>query len=523
MLQKIAASCAIAMPSVADANNSNKSLPMAWKHTLSTMRSKKSSFVMMLLLLLLINYAAMIFVLTLTTASSAEHLSHLPPPKSLLTSSSANEQHLGDNSSKRHNEQATAVARPHILLAGMAFSDNAISDSALNFLIQAACSHGIPTHILLAKRDDGTPLDKKIEALCAHTQPLQRITSSGGGHTPACRHLITVAVSPGEEYLLNMTKSHHAQLNDSQSLEEDTPNNPWNQSNRIARIKRSREYQRQLVIQMLNNNHNNFNGNKNHGVNVVDWSTVFPNNAVVAVLDLDLFSYPSPLEIIQSARDYIMLNNHDVVGEKNKYHAICSNGLFVQKSRKYNGSYRRRYYDTFSTILLPNSWLHVDREEPRGSLLGEDVDMARMTQDETLQWILKEGRRSKRRSGMINNDNGKNKREEEEEVTQAQHHQYYQPVPVRSCFNGLTLYRADVWLQPQCRYDSYHKDDDAYLSKRYHHACEHIVFHECLRRVMMMMMTKMDDEGGSGGSNSSGVGFNIAVQPDLTTLWHHLS
>lgn len=108
-------------------------------------------------------------------------------------------------------------------------------------------------------------------------------------------------------------------------------------------------------------------------------------------------------------------------------------------------------------------------------------------------------------------------------MTQAQHHQYYQPVPVRSCFNGLTLYRADVWLQPQCRYDSYHKDDDAYLSKRYHHACEHIVFHECLRRVMMMMMTKMDDEGGSGGSNSSGVGFNIAVQPDLTTLWHHLS
>ena len=95
------------------------------------------------------------------------------------------------------------------------------------------------------------------------------------------------------------------------------------------------------------------------------------------------------------------------------------------------------------------------------------------------------------------------------------HHHQYEPVPVRSCFNGLTLYRADVWLQPKCRYDIYHKDDNAYLSKRYQHACEHIVFHECLRRVLL------EKEG--GGSSSSGEGLNIAVQPDMTTLWHHLS
>ena len=158
------------------------------------------------------------------------------------------------------------------------------------------------------------------------------------------------------------------------------------------------------------------------------------------------------------------------------------------KSRSYNG-YRRRYYDTFSTILLPNSWLHVDREKERGSLVGEDVELAKMNQDETLQWILKEGRR-------LDSDN-------------------YQPVPVRSCFNGLTLYRSDIWLEPQCRYDTYHKDDDAYLSKRYQHACEHIVFHECLRRVLL------EKEG--SGSGGSGEGFSIAVQPDMTTLWHHLS
>eukprot|EP00985_Skeletonema_marinoi_P016412 scaffold8819_cov101-Skeletonema_marinoi.AAC.4 len=376
----------------------------------------------------------------------------------------------------------------------MAFSDNTISDFALSFLIDAACSHNMHSHILLAKRDDNTPLDKKIEVLAAHSQPLP---ADGKQVRPACRKFIHVEVAPSEDYLLNMTKSYHQNSN-SMLTKEDIPNNPWNENNRIARIKRSREYQRQLVIQMLTNNDNHSNNDDNW--NNLDWAT--SQDAVVGVLDLDLFNYPSPMELIDSARNYIMMSNNNDDSSNaidKKYHAICSNGLFVMNSRSYNG-YRRRYYDTFSTILLPNSWLHVDREKVRGSLEGEHVAMAKMNQDKTLQWILKEGRRHPLSLASDNNNNNNG-----EEVQ-------YQPVPVRSCFNGLTLYRADVWLEPKCRYDSYHKDDDAYLSKRYQHACEHIVFHECLRRVLL-------EKGGGGG----GEGFDIAVQPDMTTLWHHLS
>jgi len=462
-------------------------------------RSKLFGWKAIFVMVVLVNYSGMIFVFHSSNADLGEQLSHLPPPplKQSADTRVDDDKRRLDNAVNNHRSNTNhQAAQPQILLAGMAFSDNTISDFALSFLIDAACSHNIHSHILLAKRDDNTPLDKKIEVLAAHSQPLP---ADGKQVRPTCRKFIHVEVAPSEDYLLNMTKSYHQNSN-SMLTKEDIPNNPWNENNRIARIKRSREYQRQLVIQMLTNNDNHSNDDDNW--NNLDWTT--SQDAVVGVLDLDLFNYPSPMELIDSARNYIMMsNNNDASSNTNdkKYHAICSNGLFVMKSRSYNG-YRRRYYDTFSTILLPNSWLHVDREKVRGSLEGEDVAMAKMNQDKTLQWILKEGRRQPKSLSLSNNNNFHNG----EEVQ-------YQPVPVRSCFNGLTLYRADVWLEPKCRYDSYHKDDDAYLSKRYQHACEHIVFHECLRRVLLE----------KGGVSGGGEGFDIAVQPDMTTLWHHLS
>ena len=514
------------------------------------------------ILIVVTNYSAMIYVFhtssnnnnAATNTSFNEHLiySQLPPPSQEIVSSATNNINEDDNNKRRldnddnssNNSSSSSPQQPPILLAGMAFSDNTISDYALTFLLQAACTHNLHSHILLARRDTNSPLDKKIQILSAHLQPLPLDGRLLQVMRPKCANYIHVEVAPSEEYLLNMTKSYHnsshsnATIGSSSSsmmlLQEDTPNNPWNEHNRIARIKRSREYQRQLVIQLLtdrnNNNHNQryYNDQEEEsswgGVDY-DWST--SKEAVIGVLDLDLFDYPTPLELIETARNYIAMssssssssgttsgmidnnNNHnDQTTNNKKYHAICTNGLFVMKSRSYNG-YRRRYYDTFSTILLPNSWLHVDRDKPRGSLEGEDVEMAKMNQDETLQWILREGTRH---HPLPNED------DEEEEDEGQQLHQLFQPVPVRSCFNGLTLYRADVWLEPKCRYDSYHKDDDAYLSKRYQHACEHIVFHECLRRVLL------EKSGEEGGSSSSGeVGLDIAVQPDLTTLWHHLS
>ncbi len=65
----------------------------------------------------------------------------------------------------------------------------------------------------------------------------------------------------------------------------------------------------------------------------------------------------------------------------------------------------------------------------------------------------------------------------------------------------------------ECGYDSYHEDDAAFASGQYRHACEHVVFHECLRRERNKVL-----EDGSRSDDSNG--FNIAIKPDMTTLWH---
>ena len=76
----------------------------------------------------------------------------------------------------------------------------------------------------------------------------------------------------------------------------------------------------------------------------------------------------------------------------------------------------------------------------------------------------------------------------------------------------MTIYRTDVYLNSDCRYDTYNENDDRYASKHYKQACEHVVLHECLRRKMMNVGRTEGDDGENG--------FRIAVMPDMKTLWH---
>ena len=75
------------------------------------------------------------------------------------------------------------------------------------------------------------------------------------------------------------------------------------------------------------------------------------------------------------------------------------------------------------------------------------------------------------------------------------------------------MYRTNVYLNSDCRYDTYNENDDRYASDHYKQACEHVVLHECLQRnVGDGRRTEGDDEEN---------GFRIAVMPDMyKTLWH---
>ena len=86
-------------------------------------------------------------------------------------------------------------------------------------------------------------------------------------------------------------------------------------------------------------------------------------------------------------------------------------------------------------------------------------------------------------------------------------------VPVRSCFNILTIYRNDVYLNADCTCTIHTMRMIGDVIKLYKQACEHVVLHECLRRNVgnRRRTNKGDDEEN---------GFRIAVMPDMKTLWH---
>ena len=107
----------------------------------------------------------------------------------------------------------------------------------------------------------------------------------------------------------------------------------------------------------------------------------------------------------------------------------------------------------------------------------------------------------------------------------AQEQSEHGTVDARSCFGGMTIYRASAWFEPKCSYThgmsvnegTGGSDSSAastglmrYASEADNRPCEHVVFHDCLIRTNGM--TRRGDSSGSGKSR-------IAIMPKLLTLW----
>lgn len=344
-----------------------------------------------------------------------------------------------------HIEEA-ASQRSNIFV-GISYSDKTVSDAAINFLLEAACHHNMESYILLGKRDPRSSLNRKIALFSQHKYmppSTREITEQ-----LKCTHLIHIILAPKSRELIRQTTARLVEdgvnVTSLQSSRR-VPNNPLDGDNRIANIKRAREHQRQMLRDVFNNEEYDL------------------EQSVIAVLDLDMFAYPQLSQVLEASDKYIRQPQASKQ-EHATFHAICANGL--QGVGHNQREPARGYYDTFATILLPGLWLHSKQ--------------ARMNQIEILDWVFEHGIDSRHRE------------------------QIYHPVPVRSCFGGFTLYRADAWLGSNCRYDSYNKMADTFIGHKEHHTCEHVVLHECLRR---QFIDRADNA------------FSIAVQPELMTLWH---
>eukprot|EP00038_Savillea_parva_P031580 m.88241 g.88241 ORF g.88241 m.88241 type:complete len:544 (-) comp9744_c0_seq1:88-1719(-) len=206
---------------------------------------------------------------------------------------------------------------------------------------------------------------------------------------------------------------------------------------------------------------------------------------VVVVLDLDLVDPPSTHAIAEAAARVshtpALSSESDNDGEKDQdendesitvtapsspgLDVVCANGKDVNPVRFW-------MYDTFATILPPNTFVFPTTARRHPHLAsGEDgrfVIQTPVRNQDVYPLFTREDL-----TMMI--DKGP-------------------PVfPVRSCFGGLAVYRAETYFHPTCQYsvnatDAAHFNPGERYSNKFtpglgeeHAPCEHVMFHECLR------------------------------------------
>lgn len=188
------------------------------------------------------------------------------------------------------------------------------------------------------------------------------------------------------------------------------------------------------------------------------------DKATIILADMDVSELPPVDQVVSNA---IKMNRREGMNVD----VLCSSGKMLDPYG---------YYDIFATILLPDTFVYpvngrpvmVARPEEDASLIINNNN--NFTAPALLEWFHRKG-------GAAAN-----------------------PVPVKSCFGGLAIYRASKWLDDRCSY----RDNDPELNAKYFNKyddapCEHVVFHNCLRSVDPTVV--------------------LAVKPDMHTVWHAVS
>jgi hypothetical protein len=190
-------------------------------------------------------------------------------------------------SSSQRNEVVTIV--------GMSKSDSDLSREAVHYLLQAACEYGLGSHVLLAKSDQ--TLQDLLSALgYFHYGAINSTNSSSASFSPSghffpqCLNWIEIVVAPTDQVLMRITRDK-LKSDKSGRLLNGARNSPLDTKERIARIKRSREYQRQLITEKFLQRES-----------TTDSLTEF----TIALTDLDLLEYPPPSQLIGVANEWIL-------------------------------------------------------------------------------------------------------------------------------------------------------------------------------------------------------------------------
>ena len=227
---------------------------------------------------------------------------------------------------------------------------------------------------------------------------------------------------------------------------------------RVAKLTLLRDLQRNIIS-------NEFHTNKDMNV----------EKGTIIVADFDMTKWPALSNVYKQVKG--------LAENVEKYDAICSNGAGTKQEQK--------YYDTYATVLLPDIFILQNDKRLFGKsdeskiIVGNDPfhlneRLMRKRYHKEINFtdkerLLEETRQ--RRIALFKNMGASHKNGIE---------------PVRSCFGGMTIYKASSYLEPKCGYHINHdiltkRDKETIMrfsnikDKR---PCEHVVLHECLREQL---------------------------------------
>jgi hypothetical protein len=391
-----------------------------------------------------------------------------------ISSSSSGRSYDGTENSSLNIITYQKPSQSFIWIAGLALDKDDIKVTVADTLVELNCLHNVGIHILLKSEHQIIPFQRDWRQ--KQSLFLKDITNESETDGSSCGPVL---------------------IQDQNSLINDTVEKmSWHSynttANRIDKISALRDVQRstlykKITIGKVQKHYSSYSDPILEGV--------------VIIADLDLHKIPDAAQIMEQV--------HSLQDPQYPFDAVCTAGITMNIGRmpKNDGTsnklsiYESWYYDTFATVFLPDTFSHpIKRRLIPYMYKGENPKFIRS-----------------------NNQYGN--------FTQGDIFQYFvnanqgEPVGVKSCFGGITIYRASVYFDERCKYcldkiavqkfqhyfqkqpqqeyfrQGLHQGDIfRYASNKEQRPCEHVVFHDCLKRV-------------SGGK------FRLAVNPALKTYW----
>ena len=181
---------------------------------------------------------------------------------------------------------------------------------------------------------------------------------------------------------------------------------------------------------------------------------------IIILADLDIAEMPSAEKVVSMALS--------MIHEQDAPDVLCSAGKTASGD----------YYDSYATVFLPDTFVYPIAHRMNQESWQDEDDSLILDSDfvgaaDLLNWLEELGK------------NGK------DGIT---------PVPVRSCYGGLALYRANIFFDGRCTYLDKNPRNEKYSNRDDMRPCEHVVFHNCLGSIY--------------------ANFSIAIQPDMQPLYH---